>query len=519
MEIPANMLRQGAPLILAVAPLLAFFPTGAAAQTRAINVDAAAVTGVIRSLQGLDNGPAKPWEPKPAAGAATAGPATLIAQYRELLIDNVRTHDSGADINAWLPTTSGDKESIFPKWDADPFAPTSYDFRRSDEVVHSILAAGADVYFRLGSGHDPRPPADFDKYAEICKHVVMHFNGGWSKGYHHNIRYWEFWNEPNLAMDWMVAGAPDPKVWLATEWLGSPEQFFRLYATVARALLAYDPSLKIGTGSIAEGGRRSAYREQLMEYCAKNNVPLDFFSFHHYHENSSDPYDMVRIAREIRLLLNAYGLRHTEIHSGEWNLSIRDQEPQKQNSAAAAAFTATVLVYLQDAPIELSHYYSGIAGDMGLWESDGSPRKKAQAFKAAGMMLDTPQRIEATGADTVGYAVLAGRSRNARKVQVLISNYEMGPVAPEPLPTLPGVPGVETYTPKADKIRYVDNQRYNLTVKNLPWGNGEFSVKRYRVTKKDNFTLSGAVAAKGGSLTISNELAAPGVELIVLEAQ
>jgi len=498
--------------------LLTLAPLQAAAQTRAINVDASAVIGVIRSLQGLNNGPNGSW-PAPDPSAPKVPHADLISRYRELSVDSVRTHDSGSDVNAWLPTRNGDKESIFPKWDADPFAAASYDFRRADQVVNAIVAAGADVYFRLGSGHDPRPPADFDKYAEICKHVVMHYNGGWAGGYRYNIRYWEFWNEPNLSMDWEVPGTKETKVWLATEWFGSPEEFFRLYAKVARAVLSYDPDLKIGTGSIAEGGRRSAYREQLMEYCAKNSVPLDFFAFHHYHENSSDPYDMIRIAREIRMLLNAYGLRRTEIHAGEWNLSIRDQEPQKQNSMAAAAFTASAMIYMQDAPIDLSHYYSGGAGDMGMWELDGSPRKKAFAFQAVGRMLETPQRLQTSGADTLGYAVLAGRSRHARKVQILVSNYEMGPLSPIPLPTMPGVPGVETYTPKGDRIRYEDNRRYALTVKNLPWGDAEFTLRRYRVSEKENLTLVGEGIYRGDALSLSADLPAPGVELIVLETR
>jgi xylan 1,4-beta-xylosidase len=165
----------------------------AAAQWRIVEVDAGAVTGRIRSLQGVNNGPA---QSKP-------GTPDLIRQYRELGIDSVRTHDSGADLNAWIPTIRGEKDSIFPKWDADPFLPESYDFSVADRVVNAIVAAGAEPYFRLGSNHDPRPPADFDKYAEICKHIVMHYNGGWAKGYYYNIRYWEFWNEPNLTMDWV----------------------------------------------------------------------------------------------------------------------------------------------------------------------------------------------------------------------------------------------------------------------------------------------------------------------------
>lgn len=56
-------------------------------------------------------------------------------------------------------------------------------------------------------------------------------------------------------------------------------------------------------------------------------------------------------------------------------------------------------------------------------------------------------------------------------------------------------------------------------MKDLPWGSGTFTVTRYRITEKENLTPAGELTSKGGSLSMANELAAPGVELIVLEAK
>jgi hypothetical protein len=134
-------------------------------------------------------------------------------------------------------------------------------------------------------------------------------------------------------------------------------------------------------------------------------------------------------------------------------------------------------------------------------------------------MLETPQRLQTSGADTVGYAILAGRSRHSTKVQILVSNYELGPLSPIPLPTLPGVPGVETYTPKGDRIRYSGNRSYSLTIKNLPWGDDGFTLRRYRISDKDNLALVGEGTYKGDALSLSADLPAPAVELIVLEAR
>src|SRR5205807_9379097 len=65
----------------------------------------------------------------------------------------------------------------------------------------------------------------FDKYAAIARHIVMHYNRGWAKGFHYHIRYWEIWNEPDLG-----------KVF----WAGTAQQYYELYAKLARAVKSAD---------------------------------------------------------------------------------------------------------------------------------------------------------------------------------------------------------------------------------------------------------------------------------------
>jgi xylan 1,4-beta-xylosidase len=105
-------------------------------------------------------------------------------------------------------------------------------------------------------------------------------------------------------------------------WSGTPEQFYKLYETVARVLKSYDPSLKVGAPGLAFGGMPGPYREGLIEYCAVHHVPLDFYSWHHFTQGYADPYDLVRIARDIRGLLDAKELRNSENHLTEWAMSL-----------------------------------------------------------------------------------------------------------------------------------------------------------------------------------------------------
>jgi hypothetical protein len=103
---------------------------------RTLHVDAGKIIGEIRSFQGL-NGPPSP---------VMAGLPTLVQQYKDLRIDQVRTHDSmgPTDVDAqftigngelaWLipddaqragVVKTGNASIIFPNWAADPEKPDS----------------------------------------------------------------------------------------------------------------------------------------------------------------------------------------------------------------------------------------------------------------------------------------------------------------------------------------------------------------------------------------------------------
>src|SRR5262249_3978229 len=152
--------------------------------------------------------------------------------------------------------------------------------------------------------------------------------------------------------------------------------------------------------------------------------------------------------------------------------------------------------------------------------------KPAYAFLAAGKMLSTPQRLALSGADTFGFAALAGRSADGNTVQLLISTYEI-PANHKPRPmtapenavpkTIP-VPDFSKFKflPARKDIRYENNRGYHLLVENLPWGKAPFTVERYRLTGSEDFRLVQKAHYTGGTLELSNPLAPPALELIIL---
>lgn len=491
---------------------------------RNIRVDAGNVVGEIHSFQGL-NGPPTP---------VMAGLPDLVKQYKDLRVNQVRTHDfmGPTEIDSkfeytngnltWLvpdPTQragvvkAGNASIIFPNANADPEKPENYNFGPTDKVIAGIIATGAEVYYRVGRswGANINPPADFDKYANVVKHIAMHYNQGWANGFHYKIRYWEFWNEPEGF------------------WSGTPEQFYSLYAKTALALKSVDPNLKVGGDARALPFDDGPYREGFFDYCAAHKLPLDFYSWHTYAIESADPYDAVRLARQIRGILDAHGFPKAESILSEWNLTPDFTEAKKAELQGIhnAAYIGAVLTYFQDAPLDYAHFYRGDAAWMGLFDLQGQYFKTAYTFKATGKMLDTAQRLAVEGADTFGFAVLAGRSADGKSVQILISNYAI-PAGYKPetmeMPAELRPPGTPSFDlnkykllPNRIDIVYRDNAGYRLTVGNLPWSKEPFTVRRYRISKTQDLALVDEQSGAGGNFQLSSPLAPDAVELLVLQ--
>jgi hypothetical protein len=257
-------------------------------------------------------------------------------------------------------------------------------------------------------------------------------------------------------------------------------------------------------------------------------VPLDFYSWHTYADGSADPYDAVRLAKQIRGLLDSHGFPQAESILSEWNLTpdFTDAEKARLQGVDNAAFIGAVLSYFQDAPIDHAQFYRGDAAWMGLFDLQGQYFKTAYTFRAMGKMLDTPQRLSVEGTDTFGFAAIAGRSADGNTVQIVISNYaipagfkpnimEMPPELVKASPPQPDFSKVKMLPPRTD-IVYRDNAGYNLTIDNLPWSKKAFSVKRYRISKTQNLDLVEEKSGEG-SFELSSPLAPDAVELIVLQ--
>jgi xylan 1,4-beta-xylosidase len=464
------------------------------------------VTGMLRPFNGVTGAPGAEFgEPRGNA------PAIDISEdYRKARIDLIRTHDAfgPSDIDAHfgqnknLPISipaERDKLDIFPDMAADADDAKSYNFGPTDRLLSSIHAVGAQTIFRIGRsiGADPQPPADLDKYANIARHIVLHYNRGWDHGFQDLVRYWEVWNEPDF------------KVF----WTGTPQQYYELYEKTARAVKSADPHALIGGSTISLPLDVTPYREGFLDFVRSKQLPLDFFAWHFYALDSNDANSFSFIGKQIREILDAHGFKATKSVLDEWNADLFDRDMSR---ASRAAFALSSLIYMLDAPIDLQAYYRV---ESAFRTADGKPDALGHALTAYGMMKDTPVLLKTSGGDDAGYGVMAGRSKDGRLVQILISNYQIAQkfLGPRPNGDVMHIPNIMDVTlPPRRSIAYHDNAGYDLNVDLRP---GTYEVTRYRISDSNSFLEVDKTLQHGPTLHLSAPLPAPGIEFIKLTLQ
>jgi xylan 1,4-beta-xylosidase len=381
-------------------------------------VDLARTNGSLRALHGINLGP-----------LCYRGMVDLSAYHREIAPPYTRLHDV-----SWVNAEAVDIHTLFPEFRNDPAKPDSYFFPPTDDYLQPIVQVGSQIVYRLGESieHTPRkyhvhPPADPEKWAAICVGVIRHYNEGWANGFHHGIRYWEIWNEPDVR----------PQMWTGTE-----EEFLRLFAVTAKAIKGRFPALKVGGPAL--GGAVQLQQDRFvpapfalkfLEYCQANQVPLDFFSWHCY---TADPWEPSRRARAVREMLDAHGFRQTESHFNEWNyLPNNDWAPMgvagaglkrqqwfaEMSGPRGAAFASTVLMLLQDSPVDVANFYTGEIQGFGLFSFNGVPQKNYYAFKAFRELLKTPLRLSLPSTGSGQMTVCAGLAADGKSAALLAANF------------------------------------------------------------------------------------------------
>ena len=323
-----------------------------------ISIDFSKITGTIKPMHSVNNGP---------AGSRVRGTSSFD-QYAAAGIPFARNHDASF-YSGYGGEHTVDVHRIFKRFEADENDPASYSFESTDRYTRDIIDAGTKVFYRLGASieHQQKfgtiPPADFEKWARICEHIIRHYNEGWADGFHYGIEYWEIWNEP----DCRNPDGSNPC------WQGTDEQFIDLFTTTVRHLKKCFPHLKIGGPALCSTWNER-WNEMIFTTLKEQNLPLDFFSFHGY---ARLPEKYAESAYHARELLDRYGYTDTEIILNEWNYIkgwVGDQwkySLRMEKSLKGASFTVASMICAQNSPMDHFMYYDARpCGMCGLFDTD-----------------------------------------------------------------------------------------------------------------------------------------------------
>jgi xylan 1,4-beta-xylosidase len=149
----------------------------------------------------------------------------------------------------------------------------------------SRLASGEKTIFWWRG--NVTPPKDYEKWDALIQNLIAHFKERYGD---EEVKTWNFevWNEPNLKDGF---------------WTGTQEDYFKLYDHTARAVKSVNPAYKVG-GPATAG---AAWVPETIDFCEKNNSPIDFISTHSYGVKQG--------------YLDEYGTSGTVFSKDEWSVS------------------------------------------------------------------------------------------------------------------------------------------------------------------------------------------------------
>ena len=315
-----------------------------------ISADFSQLVGSIKPMHGGNIGPLQDI----SGNTSVLGDFTSL--YREMGVPYCRVHDVEIPFGK---DQFVDIHGIFQDFDADVNDPASYNFKYTDIYLKGIIDAGSEVFYRLGESIDGfdrklyvNPPKDFEKWANICEHIIAHYNEGWANGYKWGIRYWEIWGEPENG----------------DLFTGTREEYYDLYRITARRLKArFGDSIRIGgygsCGFYALTRDNPSewfktlipFMDKFFEYITaeETKAPIDFFSWHIYAESLEE---LTLHASFARKKLDSFGLLNCESILDEFNFFYTFSEFAPFHKGVFADLASGLILAQKSSIDKMMHY-------------------------------------------------------------------------------------------------------------------------------------------------------------------
>ena len=239
-----------------------------------------------------------------------------------------------------------------------------YNFQYIDVLYDSILSIGMKPFVELGfmpnalaSGSETifwwkgnvTPPKDYQKWEDLIRNLTQHFTDRYGVD---EVKTWYFevWNEPNL---------------VPAFWTGTQEDYFKLYRYAVNGIKRVNKEYRVG-GPATAG---AAWEVDLINFCKKNNLPLDFISTHAYgvdqgfldeYGNSGtvlakNPMSLSIDVLNSRKEIEGSSMPGLELHYTEWSSSYTPADPI-HDSYHEAAYVLDRIKKTGDAATSMSYW-------------------------------------------------------------------------------------------------------------------------------------------------------------------
>ena len=126
-------------------------------------------------------------------------------------------------------------------------------------MPHDLASADKTVFWWRGN---ITPPKSYDKWGALVASLVRHFRERYGDA---EVKTWYFevWNEADIPPFWSADLA----------------EYLKLYRSAAEAVKSVSKEYRVGGPASASPYR---FEEELLKYCVREHVPLDFISTHAY---------------------------------------------------------------------------------------------------------------------------------------------------------------------------------------------------------------------------------------------
>ena len=363
-----------------------------------------------------------------------------------------------------------------------------YNFQYIDVLYDYLLSIGIKPFVELGfmpsalaSGlqtifwwrGNVTPPKDYNKWNDLIRNLVLHFTERYGAN---EVKTWYFevWNEPNLS----------PGFWSSTQ-----DEYFKLYKYTAQAIKTVSKDFRVG-GPATAG---AAWVPEMIDFCSKNSVPLDFISTHTYGvmQGFLDEYgnsgtvlskDKWSVSGDIinsRKQISNSSMPNLELHYTEWSSSYTPADPLHDSYHEAAYIlekikqvgnTANSMSYwvFTDIFEEPGPRFTPFHGGFGLlnYQAIKKPAYYSYAF------LNKLGETELNNTDSSSWAC-----KNSKGVQVLFWNF---------INTLPDSVNNQVYYIK--DLPSKEKGKVKVKISNVPAGN--YVLEIYKVGYKVNDAYS-----------------------------